>query len=200
MDSTTAIPETAPGAPAAEPKPGAVAGAAQGFAGLLVPLFLLRPARRWIVSPNRGTSTAVLLAVSVLWLFVLLSTAATFAVKGFPPFDDPPTLSPLTPRIIGMALLRAMIGVVQTQLFGVLILDWLFIRAFRTLPDGLGAFDRGLKMRMAFERGVVSIIGTLFVIGFSLLPLAALLVALPAVSPNEAVLSDTVRPTKSRWR
>lgn len=45
--------------------------------------------------------------------------------------------------------------------------------------------------------GVRRLLGTLFVIGFSLLPLAALLVALPLVAPNEAVLSDSVRPARS---
>ncbi len=55
------------------------------------------------------------------------------------------------------------------------------------------------KTVVRFVRTVVGLVGTLFVIGFSLLPLSALLVALPAVSPNEAVLTDTVRPTRSRW-
>ncbi|MCE9568068.1 MAG: ABC transporter permease [Planctomycetes bacterium] len=58
---------------------------------------------------------------------------------------------------------------------------------------------RMVKRILAFARTILGLIGTLFVIGFSLLPLAALLVALPAVSPNEAVLTDTVRPTKSWW-
>src|SRR5262245_14194462 len=49
-------------------------------------------------------------------------------------------------------------------------------------------------------RGFFRLIGTLFVIGFSLLPLSALLIALPAVSPNEAVLSDTVKPLSQWWR
>jgi putative ABC transport system permease protein len=49
-------------------------------------------------------------------------------------------------------------------------------------------------------RTVGRLIGTLFVIGLSLLPLSALLVALPAVAPNEAVLSDTVAPARSRAR
>ncbi|MDW8242299.1 MAG: ABC transporter permease [Thermogemmata sp.] len=48
----------------------------------------------------------------------------------------------------------------------------------------------------AFRR----LLGTLFAIGFSLLPLSVLLVALPAVSPNEAVLTETVPPARSRWQ
>jgi hypothetical protein len=55
------------------------------------------------------------------------------------------------------------------------------------------------KQALRFGRALLRFVGTLFVIGFSLLPLAALLVALPAAAPNEAVLSDTVRPARS-WR
>ncbi|HEV3438183.1 MAG TPA: hypothetical protein VG122_12535, partial [Gemmata sp.] len=65
---------------------------------------------------------------------------------------------------------------------------------------GPGLILRLVKQVMRFGRSLISFIGTLFTIGFSVLPLAAMLVALPAVSPNEAVLTDTVRPTKSRWR
>lgn len=64
---------------------------------------------------------------------------------------------------------------------------------------------RGLPVRagralVRFIRAVGRLIGTLFTIGFSLLPLSALLIALPAVAPNEAVLSDSIRPVKSWWR
>ena len=59
--------------------------------------------------------------------------------------------------------------------------------------------ERAVKTVVRFARTVVGLVGTLFVIGFSLLPLSALLIALPAVSPNEAVLTDTVRPSRSRW-
>ncbi len=58
-------------------------------------------------------------------------------------------------------------------------------------------------MLVRFLRTVVRLLGTLVTLGLSLLPLSALLVALPALSPDEAVLSDTVRPAKtffSRWR
>src|SRR5262245_42842216 len=46
-------------------------------------------------------------------------------------------------------------------------------------------------------RAVVSVIGTVFNLGLSLLPLTVLIVSLPAISPNEAVLSETVRPARS---
>lgn len=61
-----------------------------------------------------------------------------------------------------------------------------------------GPLARGATAVRQFARAILRLIGTLFVIGFSLLPLSALLVALPAVSPNEAVLTDTVKPTRSR--
>lgn len=67
-------------------------------------------------------------------------------------------------------------------------------------PVQPGFLRRIWKRLYGFIRGLFRFIGTLFVIGFSLLPLSALLVALPAVSPNEAVLTDTVRPVKSWWR
>jgi ABC-type lipoprotein release transport system permease subunit len=68
-------------------------------------------------------------------------------------------------------------------------------------PDAPPPFlTRAARTVTAFARTVVRLVGTLFVIGFSLLPLSALLVALPAVSPTEAVLTDTVRPTRSWWR
>lgn len=66
-------------------------------------------------------------------------------------------------------------------------------------PADPGLIVRLVKRAIRFARSLLHFIGTLFTIGFSVLPLAALLVALPAVSPNEAVLTDTIRPTKSRW-
>jgi ABC-type lipoprotein release transport system permease subunit len=62
-----------------------------------------------------------------------------------------------------------------------------------------GFFVRAAKAAGRAFRAGANLVGTLFVIGFSLLPLSALLVALPAVSPTEAVLTDTVRPARSRW-
>ena len=45
----------------------------------------------------------------------------------------------------------------------------------------------------------LSLISTILVLGLSLLPLSALLVALPLISPNEAVLRDTLPAAKS-WQ
>ncbi|MFO0800115.1 MAG: ABC transporter permease [Gemmataceae bacterium] len=51
-----------------------------------------------------------------------------------------------------------------------------------------------------FLRAVRSLAGTMVTLVLSLLPLTALLVALPAVAPNEAVLSDSVPPAATRAR
>src|SRR5262249_48897032 len=63
-----------------------------------------------------------------------------------------------------------------------------------------GLVRRIVKTLGRFVRGLRRLVGTLFTIGFSLLPLSALLVALPLVAPTEAVLTETIRPAKSRWR
>ncbi|QDU19911.1 ABC transporter permease [Urbifossiella limnaea] len=53
---------------------------------------------------------------------------------------------------------------------------------------------------LRFARAVRSLAGTMVTLVLSLLPLTALLVALPAVAPNEAVLSDSVPPATTRGR
>jgi putative ABC transport system permease protein len=66
--------------------------------------------------------------------------------------------------------------------------------------DSLDLITRLAKRALGFFLACARFIGTLFTIGLSLLPLTAMLVALPAVSPNEAVLTDTVRPARPWWR
>src|SRR5262245_56505817 len=70
----------------------------------------------------------------------------------------------------------------------------------QTRDTTIGFPTRVWKAVGRFARGLRRLVGTLFTIGFSLLPLSALLIALPAVAPNEAVLTDTVPPAKSWWR
>ncbi|MFO0934919.1 MAG: ABC transporter permease [Gemmataceae bacterium] len=72
-----------------------------------------------------------------------------------------------------------------------------------SLHPEVGAFSMIVKALNFIGRiiwSMMGLIGTLIVLGLSLLPLTALIVALPAVSPNEAVLSDTVAMTSSFWR
>src|SRR5581483_4708491 len=199
-------PTTATAAATAEPGPAAgrgpnpVAAAAQALAALLVPLLLLRPARRLVAGRSAVPRYAALFGLGGLWLLVLFSHFVTFATKGFPPFNDPPKLDPLTPKVVAFAVLRGLVGVFQTQAFFCLVGDWLFWGSFPEGRPGLRAFDRALKFRVTVERRFLRFVGTLFTIGLSVLPLSALLAALPAAAPNEAVLSDTVRPAATPRR
>ncbi|MGL4419290.1 MAG: ABC transporter permease [Gemmataceae bacterium] len=54
-----------------------------------------------------------------------------------------------------------------------------------------------MKLLVRLLRAIVSLLGTLLVLGLSLLPLSALLVALPFLLPNEAILSDSVKTATS---
>jgi hypothetical protein len=179
---------------------GLLAAAPQAFVGLLVPLPLVRLARGPIYSRFWALRNAVLLVLGGLWLLILFGNFVTFAVKGFPPFRDPPKLDPLTAKVVIFAILRGLVGVFQTQTFLSLIGDWVFWNSFPQERPELRPFERALKFRITIEQRFLRFVGTLFTIGLSVLPLSALLAALPVAAPNEAVLSDTVRPVHSRWR
>ena len=98
------------------------------------------------------------------------------------------------------AALRGFLGVLQLQAVATLGFDWIFLRSIPNASFQLDELNRSLKARIGFERAIYRLLGTLFTIGFSLLPLSSLLVALPMVSPTEAVLTETIRPTNSWWR
>jgi hypothetical protein len=76
----------------------------------------------------------------------------------------------------------------------------LFFKSFGDTSDDLPVLSTGLRWRIAFENAIFQLIATMFTLGLSLLPLTALLIALPAVSPNEAVLTQTVPPATSWFR
>src|SRR5438270_922267 len=81
-----------------------------------------------------------------------------------------------------------------------LIADWIFYNSFPEGREELRPFHRWLKVRLKIEQWFLRFVGTLFTIGFSILPLSALLVALPVAAPNEAVLTDTVPPARTPLR
>src|SRR5436309_636600 len=54
-----------------------------------------------------------------------------------------------------------------------------------------------LRWAWRLIKAIFGLVVTMLTLGLSLLPLTALLVALPAVSPNEAVLTPTVTPARS---
>jgi hypothetical protein len=192
-------PTTEPG-PTTGRGPSLPGAALQAVVGLLVPLPLVRLARRPIYGRFAVLRNAVLFAIAGLWLLVLFGNFVSFATKGVPPCYEPPKLDPLTTKVVILAILRGLAGVFQTQAFMSLVGDWVFWNSFPAGRPDLRAFGRALKFRIAVERRFLRFVGTLFTIGLSVLPLSALLAALPAAAPNEAVLSDTVRPATTPRR
>ena len=138
--SSTDLVRSVPRIPLESREPGLLYSLLQSFAGMLVPLLLLRPFRR-ILIPRRSNSWGflqfgVLFGFSSLWLLVLIATAATYAIKGFPPFEHPPKFDPLTPTVVFSAVFRALLGVLLVQAQIALLFDWLF---FCDLSSALNA-------------------------------------------------------------
>lgn len=63
-----------------------------------------------------------------------------------------------------------------------------------------GFFKKLMKWRFHVVGLIGRLISAVFLLGLSLLPLSSLLLVLPAVAPQEAVLTDTVRQGQSRWQ
>jgi putative ABC transport system permease protein len=171
-------------------------GFIQQLVGLFVPLPLLRAARPVLRGQLGGGIRALFcLAALPAWFVTLVAIIAIVAMAAMPTRGGPPP----KPNLFGMLKMGAfalLILAVAQAVVG-LILDWPFWRAFESRDAEPDRLQRGVRIRVAFQRAVFRIVGTLFVIGFSLLPLSVLLIALPAVSPSEAVLSETVRPARS---
>lgn len=183
-------------------KPGPFAEVVQQPVGLLVPLLPLRLARP-VLRGRYGAGTQTLFQYGALgaWLLVLFVVFASGVVFNLmPPPGSSGPRPPITPIRLLSAVFKGALGAATFQVLICLFTDWPFLRSFLTMPANMEPFQRAVRIRILFQRTVVRLIGTLFVIGFSLLPLSALLIALPAVSPNEAVLTDTVKPSRSWWR
>ena len=52
---------------------------------------------------------------------------------------------------------------------------------------------------LSFPMAALRVANTMILMGLSLLPLSSLILALPAVAPTEAVLSESLSRTRSRW-
>ena len=72
---------------------------------------------------------------------------------------------------------------------------WNFLSLVSAMPNDIAV----MKIAVSWFWSFLSLISTILVLGLSLLPLSALLVALPLISPNEAVLRDTLPAAKS-WQ
>jgi hypothetical protein len=107
--------------------------------------------------------------------------------------EDPKT----TPATVQPEGLRKFVGMWTMMLL--YVPGFFFSRWSDQIEDKSFSFlERLLKWRFWGENQFLKLIGSVFMLGLSLLPLSALLLVLPAVAPQEAVLTDTVRPTNSR--
>lgn len=87
------------------------------------------------------------------------------------------------------AMIQSVYAIVLTYLTG------LFVRA----PyNGFGRPFRALRGLLWLREVIARIAGLLCLMGLGLLPLAALLMFLPLVMPHEAVLTDTLKPARTR--
>lgn len=68
----------------------------------------------------------------------------------------------------------------------------------QTYHPAFAVYGRVVQGKAAIWSGVFRLLGTVVVCGLSLLPLSSLLVAFPAVNPQETVLTESV-PAKSSW-
>lgn len=76
-------------------------------------------------------------------------------------------------------------------------LSGLFVRVpFETI----GRPFRVLRGILWLRQVIAQLTGFLFLLGLGLLPLMSLLMFLPIVMPQEAVLTDTIAPAKDRWQ
>src|SRR5262249_50314935 len=80
------------------------------------------------------------------------------------------------------------------------LLDKPFFGSFADIDEAFPTLRFMLRLRIAMSQSVVMVGSTMIVMGCSLLPLSVLLLALPAHNPAEAVLADSVPPTRSIFR
>lgn len=133
-------------------------------------------------------TSLVMSAVVIGFYLALDSTArATFDLAKFFQSKEPSDL-----------LVR---GVIQTVVILLtVLLDRPFLDSFADLSDDFPTLRFVLQKRIGLTKAIIRVGTTMILMGLSLMPLSALLLALPAVNPGEAVLTDTVPTTRSRLR
>src|SRR5262245_40657332 len=151
---------------------------------------LVRSAIAFIIS---GTITVLQLAVTNalafaggLGLYFLLdpSAKASFDLQRFLAARDGPDM--LVRTLISVAVILA------TVLF-----DLPFLDSFFEIAEKAWVLRNLLRIRIGLTKAIIRVGSTMILMGLSLLPLSGLLLALPAVSPSEAVLTDVVAPARS---
>ena len=116
--------------------------------------------------------------------FALFSAMMALTGEEMVPGKQPPPLAQNATNLID--LIAAM-----------LVLAPILKRAQDTDPD-LGTFGWILQIRAMIWQTILRLLGTAVTLGFSLLPLSALLLAFPALVPQESVLTDAV-PREQSW-
>jgi putative ABC transport system permease protein len=157
---------------------------------------------------NLGGALLLNLASAVVWTLLIVALAGLgfflWRMSGMTMPERPPEKPETDPLLITLNLIKTIFfgvtGILAFVMTVFALTDWPFFGSFRSIRRDYAALDEALATRIKVVRGIYGLIGTLFVLGLSILPLTALIVALPAISPNEAVLTDTVRPATSWWR
>lgn len=146
-----------------------------------------------------GITWALLIGVLIAFtlVFVFLATGSLSALMPPQSSEKPPS--------VNLMLAVVMFCFTVTYAFLVLvavlaIVDWPFLNSFPEFKPEFDGLHDGVTFQIRMVRSVYSLLGTMFTLGLSLLPLTALIVAIPAVSPNEAVLTPTVTPATSFFR
>jgi putative ABC transport system permease protein len=125
------------------------------------------------------------LALLAVWAHVFPTLVAGLAARGIISSDSG-----------WLNLVPAPAFVQAGYAFGLCYLTGLFVRAPYV---SFGRPFRTLRGILWVREVIARISGLLCLMGLGLLPLTSLLMFLPLVMPQEAVLSDTVRPARTRW-
>src|SRR5262245_7859597 len=148
-----------------------------------------------VLALSLGALTLGLIGVYVLFL-VALGLLAAWA-HFFPRFVESLAEHGIIASDSGWVnLVPAAAGIQIMYALGLCYLTGLFVRAPYT---SFGRPFRTLRGILWLREVIARISGLLCLMGLGLLPLASLLMFLPLVMPQEAVLSDTVRPAQTRW-
>ena len=137
-----------------------------------------------------GITWSVLMAVltALVVAIVILSTGSLSALFPAPGEKPPPVNLMLAIVMLCFTITYAFLVLVAVMAF----VDWPFLNSFPEFKPEFDGLHDGVTFQIKMVRSVYSLLGTMFTLGLSLLPLTALIVAIPAVSPNEAVLTPTV--------
>lgn len=165
---------------------------------LMRPLFSTGTKHSWA---GRILRTFLVLVVGVLitQLQIFLTAFAVFTVAiGIYLAFDPSALAEFNLRAVLALFIIRLVGTLGTIILTVMF-DRPFLDSFSEIDEDLPGLRFVLQKRIGLTKAMISVGSTMILMGLSLMPLSALLLALPAVNPDEAVLTDVVARARSRW-